>query len=157
MKTKNQIDLENYFPFLLRTISAHISRGTATTTIDGHKIGMREWRVIALLADEGISTSKQICFESGMDKASVSRALAYLKEQKLVSSNGAGEDWRSKPIKLTRNGEKIYQIMAAQKIERAESLWSDLTDNERKTLLKLLQKLRRNVHKSLADSIDENG
>ena len=152
MKINNKIDLENYFPYLLRAISAHISSGTKTAIVRSYRIGMREWRVLALMADRGAATGKEICHDSGMDKASVSRALKYLGDYGLVRQNMNDTDWRSKPYSLSEEGVRVYEEIAESKISRSERLWEDLSENERQQLVTLLQKLKRNVYRVLDES-----
>ena len=146
MTATNKIDLEEFFPFLLRSISAHINQGTKTKVIGKYRIGMREWRILALCADSGVVTAKDVSYHSGMDKASISRALNYLAEYKLIKRTDNGDDWRSKPFKLTNQGEKIYGQIASEKIARAERMWSSFSKKERKELIRLLKKLRHNVY-----------
>ena len=146
MAVGDKIELENFFPFLLRSISAHISHGTKTTVVGKFRIGTREWRILALGADLGIVTAKDVSYHSGMDKASISRALDYLSKNKLIERTDSGDDWRSKPFKLTKQGEKVYGQIASERIARAERMWSSFSKQERKELIRLLKKLRRNVY-----------
>ncbi|VAV95424.1 hypothetical protein MNBD_ALPHA04-2374 [hydrothermal vent metagenome] len=150
MKLKNRIELDSYFPYLLRAISAYIGRGTASTTVRTHGIGMREWRILALMGDRGAVTGKAISIDSGMDKGSVSRALKYLDEHGLICQCATG-DWRSKPYDLSAEGARVYEELAASKRARADLLWSNLTKSERRQLISLLQKLKRNVNAVLSD------
>ncbi len=152
---KNYINLENYFPYLLQTISAHIRRGTATIPLNGYQISLREWRIIAILAERDSLTSKQLCFLTGMDKASVSRAMTYLLKQNLVAQSENVKDWRSKFISLKPKGRDVYDEIAPKKLQRSEELWSNLTKKEQSQLIKLLQKLKKNVHIKLDDTSDE--
>lgn len=149
---KNRIDLESYFPYLLRSISSRIGVGTSTIVVGDFRIGMREWRILAQMADKGPITNKDITDASGMDKASVSRALKYLEEQSLIEAAPSVDgNWRSKPYDLTNTGVEVYNHIAGQKLERADSLWGDMTPEEQQELIRLLQKLKKNVFRVLND------
>ncbi len=151
MKLKNRIELESYFPYLLRTISAQISRGTSATIVQSHRIGMREWRILALMADHGAIDGKALCFYSGMDKASVSRAIKYLDDSDLICECANEGDWRSRPYELSKQGASVYEEMAESKQKRVDLLWSDLNKKEREQLIALLQKLKCNIYDVLSD------
>ncbi len=116
--------------------------------VEGIRIGMREWRILALMADKGIVHNKQITLDSGMDKASVSRSLKFLEQEGLIHSV-EGENWRSKPYQLSKRGVKVFETIAADKISRAETLWEDLNRKEQSELIRLLQKLKANVDRVL--------
>ncbi|NIB42989.1 MarR family transcriptional regulator [Pseudomaricurvus alkylphenolicus] len=149
-RVKDPIVLNNYFPYLLRSISGRIAVGTSTVNIGAHRIGMREWRILSQMADRGPLTNKDIADDTGMDKASVSRALKYLEQQNLVQPAPNGDDnWRSKPFDLTDEGGDVYCEIAAQKLARADQFWSDMSKSEQKELIRLLQKLKNNVDRVL--------
>ena len=71
-----KLDLDNYFHYLLKTISEYISLGTSRTDYDGASIGISEWRLLSLLALPDDITAKDITALIAMDKATVSRALS---------------------------------------------------------------------------------
>lgn len=107
---------------------------------------------MGLMADRGSATNKDVTDSSGMDKASVSRAIKYLEEKKLIKQLPASDlNRRSKPYGLTSQGIKVFNEIAAQKLVRADELWSDLTKAEQKKLIYLLQKLKKNVNRVLND------
>lgn len=145
---KNKIQLESYFPYLLRAISTRINVGTSSMLVEGIRIGMREWRILALMADKGIVHNKQITLDSGMDKASVSRSLKFMEQEGLIVGVD-GESWRSKPYQLSELGIKVFDTIAADKITRANTLWEDLNKKEQAELIRLLQKLKANVDRVL--------
>lgn len=152
-RLKNRIELNNYFPYLLRSISSRIGVGTSTIMVGSHRIGMREWRILAQMADQGSIINKQITDASGMDKASVSRALKYLEERNLIRQAPSPDDnWRTKPYELSPQGIRVYNEIAAQKLSRADKLWGDMTKAEQKELIRLLQKLKKNVDRVLSES-----
>lgn len=147
MKKKPLIKLDSYFPFLLRSISGRINSKTKTISIDKHRIGMREWRILAIMAENGVITNKDISYATGMDKASISRSFKYLEQQELIKKNIALEkNWRVKPYELTSEGYDIYQKIATNKLSRVDDLWKNLSKEERDELIRLLGKLKQNVY-----------
>ena len=150
MKKSPLIKLDNYFPFLLRAISGRIHSQTKTISIGKHRIGMREWRIIALMAEKGTITNKDISYATGMDKASISRAFKYLEDQALIKKNVEIEsNWRAKPYELTPEGDEVYQEIATNKLRRVDELWQNLSIEEKDELIRLLGKLKQNVYQVL--------
>lgn len=146
---KKKLDLDNHFPYLLKTISEYISLGTSRSDYDGVSIGIREWRVLSLLALSDDITAKDITALSGMDKATVSRAISRLRSDGLIETETDPNSWRSQKLSLTPKGIKVYDQMVPAKLERAERMHQELTDAEYKQLIKLLKKLRTSVVNTL--------
>lgn len=146
---ENNLDLDNYFPFLLKTISEYISQGTHNQQYDGHSIGIREWRVLSLLAVYGSVSAKHVVFFSGMDKATVSRAVTRLKKYGLIKSKPDPENWRFQILVLTDEGLALYNRIAPEKMARAKEMRKGLTDEEHEQLIHLLQKLKQSVIEAL--------
>ena len=148
-ENKKLIDLDNYFPFLITTISGFIAQGTHYEEYNGYKIGIREWRVISLIAHKGTLSAKQISTTSGMDKATVSRAINRLVADGLIQRQQYDHDRRRQTLKLTDEGMKLYSIIAEQKLNREKRMRKILTQQEYEQLLKLLKKVRRGVIEEL--------
>jgi DNA-binding MarR family transcriptional regulator len=144
-KTKETVDLEGYWPYLLKTISEYIAQGTHSKEYQGHTVGLREWRVLSLIAQYGSVSAKQVAFYAGMDKGTVSRAVNRLKESGLIFSKPNPESWRLQSLLLTNEGEATYHRIAIEKNARAKEMSKGLTDEEHKQLIYLLQKLKQSV------------
>ena len=143
--TTKSLDLENYFPYLLKTISEYISQGTQNKEYNGYTVGMREWRVLSLLAQYDRVSAKDVTLYSGMDKGTVSRAINRLKESDLIDIRPDPENWRFQKLSLTKQGEATYRAIAAEKVVRARKMGKGLTEQEHKQLIALLKKLRLSV------------
>lgn len=154
MKKDPIIKLDSYFPFLLRSISGRINSKTKTISIGKYRIGMREWRIIAIMAESGIITNKDISYATGMDKASISRSFKYLEQQELIKKTIVLEkNWRNKPYELTSEGDSIYHQIATNKLSRVDELWQNLSKEERDELIRLLGKLKQNVYQVLDNDL----
>lgn len=151
----SKLDLDNYFPFLLKTISEYISQGTHNQQYNGHSIGIREWRVLSLLAVYDTVSAKQVVLLSGMDKATVSRAVSRLKEYGLIRSKPDPENWRYQILLLTDEGVDLYNRIAPEKMARAERMRRGLSDEEHEQLIYLLKKLKHSVIEALDLEVPE--
>ena len=146
---KQIIDLGNHFPFLITTISGFIAQGTHYEEYNGYKIGIREWGVISLIVYKGTICAKQVSTISGMDRATVSRAVNRLVADGLMQRQQNGHDRRMQTLKLTNEGMKLYGVIAEQKIKREKRMRKVLTEKEYKQFLSLLKKVRTCVIEEL--------
>lgn len=150
MLKRKKIELDEYFPYLLHTISSQILLGTSTIMVGSYRIGVREWRSLAQMANQGPTSNKDICDTSYMDKGSTTRALQFLEELKLIQQVPSPEgDWRSKFYDLTQEGVAVYNEIVTEKLARADRLWSDMKIKEQKELIRLLKKLKASVNKNI--------
>lgn len=108
---------------------------------DAHDLPLREWRVLAAIAEARSLSASQLVESSPLDKASVSRAVATLKERSLISSRRDEADSRVRILSLTRAGKRVYERVAPDSAELHGSLLAALTQEEQKTLEGLLDRL----------------
>ncbi len=108
---------------------------------DAHDLPLREWRVLAAISEAGSLSASQLVEESPLDKASVSRAVATLKQRSLISSRRDENDSRVRILSPTAAGERIYQRVAPESAELHGALLSVLSQQEHRTLESLLDKL----------------
>lgn len=147
-----RLELDKYYPYLLSSSASLISQGSRTVEVDGMLFGMREWRILSCIADQREIFAKQISLDSGMDQGAISRAIKLLVKHGLVAQFHSGENKRQKTLCLTTRGVEVYETIARSKAERAEQMWSDLSDEERKELLRLLTKLKANILRTLQET-----
>jgi DNA-binding MarR family transcriptional regulator len=77
----------------------------------GFGITRREWRVLALLAqDEGLLSS-QLAERAQLDRARTSRAITSLVAKKLLRREVGRADRRQARLALTESGRKLYQSL----------------------------------------------
>jgi DNA-binding MarR family transcriptional regulator len=108
---------------------------------DAHDLPLREWRVLAAVAEGENLSASELVEDSPLDKASVSRAVAMLKGRGLISSRRDENDSRVRILTLTKAGVQIYKRVAPQSAERHRALLSVLTQEELGVLERLLDRL----------------
>jgi len=86
-----------------------------------------------------------------ISKNTVSALLASLEEQGLVERTISQEDKRSFNIRLTKAGRERIRAALPRHGEYINEVLAELTVEEQKTLLKLLQKLQQALRQQLAD------
>lgn len=125
------------------TIAANLMAfGNSTRNFKQFGLNVGEWRVIATLPQTGPLTARQIVEIVGQDKANVSRSVALLSEKQLIVKMSNPGHKRSPFIWLTHAGLKLYQRIIPVFTEQAEMFCAALTETEKATLCRLLDKLK---------------
>ena len=112
------MDLNRYVPALLIFIANRLTNSGSALYRRQLKLGMMDFRVLAMLSIEPGASGARIAEVIGLDKAAVSRTLASLESRTLVrSKNGIG---RARQLTLTKSGSVLYQRawLLAQERER---------------------------------------
>ena len=139
------LDLDNYAPALLTFLANKLTVGANALYRERFGVGITEWRVMALLAIEAPITAARICQVIGLDKAPVSRTLASLEAAGLVRVKLDGSDARRRPVALTASGRRLHDRIIKLALAREAQLLECLNVAERRTLLRLLNRLHANL------------
>lgn len=125
--------------------------GNSTKNFKQFGLNIREWRVLALLAQLGPLTAVRIVEEVVQDKANMSRAIAELHKKKLVTKLPNPKHKRSQFIWLTKSGMALYKKIEPVFTEQAEMFCNSLSEKEKTTLCKLLDKLKGHAERMRED------
>ncbi len=133
--------LQNYLPYRLSVAANAVSRLIARAYEDRFGLKIPQWRLIAVLADEGPLTPQSLCVRTIMDKVTVMRAAQGLLRRRLVRRLPNHLDGRSHRLVLTRSGERIYRKIVPLAIEHEAKLLQGLTPADTARLERLLRQL----------------
>jgi DNA-binding MarR family transcriptional regulator len=137
------INLEQFLPFRISVLSNRVSANIAKVYGDRYGIAIPEWRVITLLALYPGSSASEVSDRSAMDKVAVSRAVARLRERGFIRRETHGDDRRRSMLALSPAGRQVYETAAPLVNAMEERLMSVLSDEERKVLETLIDRLAR--------------
>lgn len=146
------LDMARYVPALLIHISNKLSTGANATYRRRFGVGVTDWRVLSQLAIEPGVPAQRICEVIGFDKAIVSRVVASLQGQGLLSVAADKGDSRRHNISLTTKGRALHDKIIQVALERERRLLSGLNAREVDILCNLLGRLHGNVQ--LANDYD---
>jgi DNA-binding MarR family transcriptional regulator len=136
--------LERFLPYRLSLLSNTVSEGISIAYRNEHGLSVTEWRVIAVLGRFSGQTASEIVRRTAMDKVAVSRAVKKLLAKKLVKRSAHEEDRRRQPLMLTeRQGQPLYRAVIPKALSYERRLLEALTEPERSSLDRLLQKLQQ--------------
>lgn len=132
--------LADFLPYRLSVASNAVSERIARAYRARFGLKVPEWRVIAVVAEAGEATQSALVAATGMDKMTVSRAVATLVARGLVGRTAAA-DRRTHALRLTPAGEALHADIAPLALRMEAELLRELTADERRQLIDLLGRL----------------
>ena len=109
-------DLEHFLPYLLNQAAEATSRSFQASYKATHGMTRTQWRVLANLGKFGSMTARDICTISHIEKTKVSRAVAALEDQHLLSRTTSPQDRRAEILSLTDQGRAVFADLGQRAI-----------------------------------------
>jgi DNA-binding MarR family transcriptional regulator len=135
------LDLDNYAVAYLTWIANKMSSSASALYRKRFGIGIADWRIMALLGVESWIPAGRISEVIGLDKAVISRSVAFMQERGLVETRFRDNNQRRQFIALTKDGLRLHDQIVEVAREREEFLLADLSEQERRTAITLLAKI----------------
>ena len=110
-----------------------------------HQLSLNEWRVLLVLANHPGVSAGEVAALTGLDKMSVSRALSALVRRSRVVRKVDGEDKRRLLLRLSAEGERLYERIGGPAKERERSVFRGMGEADQKQLGRLLDRLIDNL------------
>ena len=123
------------------TLAARVNERSIEGVLAEHGLTRITWTVLVAIGMNSITRPSSIAEFLGVDRPTVSRALAALEKDGLVERSGNLSDARQISVQLTRVGNERMHEVAPQVQASVERFLSRLTPDERKDLSEILQKL----------------
>lgn len=136
--------LADFLPYQLSVASNAVSRAVATGTGYESRFGLTnaEWRVLAAVTAAGAPTQVELGQATGMDKMTISRAVAALSTRRLIDRARDTGDRRTLRLRPTLEGQRIHDIVAPQALEVEARLLAALSPAEAEALRRALAQLQ---------------
>jgi DNA-binding MarR family transcriptional regulator len=135
-----KLRLQDYLPYRLSVAANAVSRLIARAYERQFDLKNPQWRLLAVLADEGPLTQQTLCGRTIMDKVTVMRAARDLLRRRLVRKLPNAEDGRSHRLMLTSAGRRLYERIVPLALAYEAQLLSGI---ERREIVRLERLLRR--------------
>lgn len=116
-------------------------------------ITRREWRLLAAVVEYGPLTSAELGATARLDLVRTSRALGTLCEKGWTIREQDAQDRRVANIMATESGCALYQAMLPEITRLNELLMADLTPDESRQLLRLLQVVAQRGERMATENI----
>ena len=98
-------------------------------------------RILMILLENGPMTQSELTEQIGIQPGSASEVLGKLETAGLILRTPSETDRRTADIRLTASGKSAAEAAYAQRQVRHQQMFSGLSDEEKETLLQLLEKV----------------
>jgi DNA-binding MarR family transcriptional regulator len=143
LRSSSALKLDGYLPYRLSVASNAVSRLIARAYEDRFGLTIPQWRLIAVLAEDGPLTQQAIGSRTVMDKVTVSRATQGLVNRKLVQRAPHDADGRSHRLALSKTGARLYSDVAPVALAYEARLLRQFDSSAVEGLKRLLLHLER--------------
>ena len=108
---------------------------------------LAEARILFELAHREDSSASDLARELGLDPGYLSRTLARLEEQGLVSRARSERDGRRRVISLTSTGEDAFEMLDSRSREEVAEMLGGLSEEDRRRLLEAMRTIEGTLQK----------
>jgi DNA-binding MarR family transcriptional regulator len=133
--------MQRFYPYRLTVLAEAVSRMVSGVYRQRYGLSRQAWRVMVALANRPDATATDVADYSTLDKMQVSRAVAELETRDLVSRSEGEHDRRTKTLRLTPSGRRLFDDLVPLVVERERQLLAVLDAEERAALDRALAKL----------------
>ncbi|HZZ34160.1 MAG TPA: MarR family winged helix-turn-helix transcriptional regulator [Caulobacteraceae bacterium] len=138
---EERLALDHYLPYRLSVASNAVSRLIARAYEDRFGLTIPQWRLMAVLAEDGALTPGALVARTAMDKVTISRAAQGLLRRHLIGRDAHEADGRSHRLSLTAEGARLHADIAPLALAYEAALLSGLAPGEVAALKLLLKRL----------------
>jgi len=130
----------------LKVIKQDITRRFKSENID---LTPEQWTLLSELADQGELSQKELASRTFKDAPTVSRIIDLLHKRGYINRTADNGDRRKFLISLTQEGQAIYEKSAPMVQLARLAGWDGLSDEDYNQLVEILNKVTKNIQKSL--------
>ncbi|MBY0563146.1 MAG: MarR family transcriptional regulator [Hyphomonadaceae bacterium] len=147
-----EADLSSFFSMLaIINVTAQPFSKLFETKYD---ITLNEWRILHILALNPGCSQAAIVRALGLDKMTVSRAVARLKRKGSISKVADPENLRAARMSMTAAGRRLHKLIATSGARRAKHLFVGFSAEERRMHRNLIARMLANAQRMDGQSSD---
>jgi DNA-binding MarR family transcriptional regulator len=140
-RSLERLQLQEYLPYRLSVAANAVSRLIARAYENQFGLTIPQWRLMAVLGDEGALTQQALCGRTLMDKVTVMRAAQGLTRRRLVRRRPNDQDGRSHRLDLSPAGYAMYCKVIPLAREYESQLLAGLNGSDVARLHRLLRQV----------------
>jgi DNA-binding MarR family transcriptional regulator len=129
-----QLPIDSSLFFKLVRVVNLTARPFVETLARQHQISLNEWRAMVVLASHPGVAAREVAEYTGLDKMSVSRAIAALERHGRISKEADPADARRTRLQLNTAGKRLFQTIGASAAAREAQLFSAVSAADRALL-----------------------
>ena len=135
------LKLDQFLPYRLSIASNAVSEAVAVAYRTLFGLRIPEWRLVAVLAEDGPMSQQALCGRTRMDKVTVSRAAIALVDRGLVRREANPDDQRSHLLTLSEEGWALYEQVSPKALELERRIFQGIDPDEIAALRAMLDRL----------------
>lgn len=143
------MELEQFFPYRLARSAETVSQALALIYNERFELTRDEWRVLAALAESREAKTTRVLEITSLDKMRVSRAVARLERDGLITRAADPGDRRGHLLRLRPAGRALYAKIVPMAQAREAYLLDNLSADERKQFLRTLTMVQERAEQLL--------
>ena len=144
------LDLRAHLPYRIARLANLIRQTTSDTYLAAYGLGGREWRVLGMLGFRGPLSAAQTADLTGMDPATITRAVDRLVAAGLARRTRDPGDRRRSRLSVTAKGRRLC-TQALPHMRRENEVYSGmLSPREQRLLFDVLDRLEARAVQRLA-------
>lgn len=147
-----RLTLDAFLPYRLSVAANAVSQVIARAYTAEHDLSTQQWRLLAVLAEGGRLTQRDLVERTKMDKVTVSRAARSLENRALLRRVENTRDARSWRLSLTPAGRRLYAAIRPAALAGERAVLAVLDARERTELRSLLERVEQAAVRALAAS-----
>ncbi len=121
-RKRPEFDLEDFLPYLLNQAAEAASHGFQEIYRDRYGMSRTQWRVMANLGKFGAMTARDICMISHLEKTKVSRAVAVMERDGMLSRTPSDKDRRAEFLALTEKGQAAFADLGQRAVDYDQAM-----------------------------------
>ena len=131
----NRFNLDDFLPFRLNRLAGEVSERLAAIYAKKFNLDIPQWRVLATLS-AGPCTAQNIVSSTRTHKSTISRAVQQLEIRSLVERVVSKADKRAFVLRLTPEGDALFEELKPVVLEYEENLLAKLSQGDLRNLMK---------------------
>lgn len=149
--------LQDFLPYRLSVVTEAVSGLFATHYQERFGISIGEWRVIAVVGQQGAPPTQEVIEHTAMDRVRVSRAVIRLANKGLLEREAHPQDQRAQILRLSARGRSVYAEIVPLARALQAALATALTRQEQEQLSAILDKIAARVREIGAEEVGPGG
>lgn len=123
MAARDQLDLDNYLPYLINRVGFALVEHFTADALKAHGLTIDMWRVLAALSNNGGQRQVDLAGMTSIDASTLSRLVSRLVRGGLVTRSRSEKSNREVLVALSPKGRALVQrlIPIANKLEETAS------------------------------------
>lgn len=145
-------DIRDLFSATIQRLASVSTKIATLSVYQPYGLSIPEWRVLAVLGYLREATVQTVANHAAVLRTQVPRVTAELEKRGLVARVTNPDDGRSALLSLTPSGDRMVKEILAKSRERNSEMLSDLSEKEKRELMRMIRIVLATSRKHLAES-----